>query len=66
MSDTNELKRCAATVTRCGQPVSKTEFVDWFPNDEEARAGYREIMEDQGAKVVRVEIAEGRATVEIA
>lgn len=35
-------------------------FSDFFRNDEEAKAGLREIMEEQGYTVDRVEIKEGR------
>jgi hypothetical protein len=33
-----------------------SEYVDWFTDDDAAKAGYRELMEEQGYKVKSVTI----------
>lgn len=40
-------------------------YVDWFTDDDDARATYRVIMEEQGYKVNAVTIKNGMAIVEI-
>lgn len=50
-----ELKRYAARVSKNGQ-VFGGEYVDWFTDDDDARATYRVIMEQQGYKVKSVTI----------
>jgi len=42
-----ELKRYVGRVMHNGVLVG-SEYVDWFIDDDHARAGYREIMEEQG------------------
>lgn len=39
-----------------GSPASRTEFSDWFADDEAARVGFVEILREQGYCVARVEI----------
>jgi hypothetical protein len=59
-----ELKRYVARVI--GRDGSKSsEYVDWFSSDDEARAGYRSIMEAQGYVVKSVAVGNQSATVEI-
>lgn len=48
-----ELKRYVGRVTHNGAVISR-EYVDWFMDDDDARAGYRVIMEEQGYKVKSV------------
>ena len=50
-----ELKRYVGRVARNGVVISG-EYVDWFTDDEDARVGYRTIMEQQGYKVKSVAI----------
>ena len=50
-----ELKRYAGRVSRNGV-VFGTEYVDWFTDDDDARATYRVIIEEQGYKVQSVTI----------
>jgi len=50
-----ELKRYVGRVSRNGVVISG-EYVDWFTDDDHARAGYRVIMEQQGYKVKSVTI----------
>ncbi len=49
------LKKYVAIVQRNGSR-QKTEYVDWFRNDNAASDGYRQIMHDIGYKVLNVEI----------
>ena len=39
-----------------GSRATSTEYSDWFANDDAARAGFLEIMTEQGYKVQSVEI----------
>ena len=48
-----ERKRYLGRVCQNGVVVSG-EYVDWFTDDDDARAGYRFIMEGQGYKVKSV------------
>jgi hypothetical protein len=41
------------------------EYVDWFVDDEAAKAGYRLMLEAQGYSVSEVRIENGTATVDI-
>jgi hypothetical protein len=50
-----DLKRYVGRVSHNGKVISG-EYVDWFTDDDDARAGYREIMEEQGYKVKSVTI----------
>ena len=50
-----ELKRYVGRVSQGGVFVG-SEYVDWFADDDDARAGYRAIMEQQGYKVKSVTI----------
>ena len=50
-----ELKRYTGRVSRNGVVIG-SEYVDWFTDDDDARAGYRVIMEEQGYKVKSVTI----------
>jgi hypothetical protein len=50
-----ELKRYVGRVLFKGKLVG-SEYVDWFTDDDDARAGYRVIMEEQGYKVKSVTI----------
>lgn len=50
-----ELKRYVGRVTRNGAAVG-SEYVDWFKNDDDARSGYRALMEEQGYTVKSVTI----------
>lgn len=43
-----------------------TEYADWFFDDDDAQAGYREIMKQQGYTVKSVTIENQTAVVEIA
>jgi hypothetical protein len=48
-----ELKRYVGRISHNGVLVG-SEYVDWFKTDEDAKTGYREIMEQQGFKVKSV------------
>lgn len=50
-----ELKRYVGRVMQNGAVVGG-EYVDWFKDDDDARAGYRSLMEEQGYKVKSVTI----------
>ena len=50
-----ELKRYVGRVRHNGVLIG-SEYVDWFTDDDDARAGYRIIMEQQGYKVKVVTI----------
>jgi hypothetical protein len=50
-----QLKRYTGRVSRNGVLVG-SEYVDWFTDDDEARIGYRAIMEEQGYRVKSVTI----------
>ena len=50
-----ELKRYVGRVSQNGVVING-EYVDWFTDDENARVGYRIIMEQQGYKVKSVTI----------
>jgi hypothetical protein len=50
-----KLKRYVGRVSRNGALIS-SEYVDWFRDDDDARATYRVIMEQQGYKVKVVRI----------
>ena len=50
-----ELKRYVARVSRNGIVISR-EYVDWLTDDDDARSGYRVIMEEQGYKAKSVTI----------
>jgi hypothetical protein len=50
-----ELKRYVGRVSSNGAVIGH-EYVDWFADDDDARAGYRIIMEQQGYKVKSVTI----------
>jgi len=52
-----DLKRYAARVSRNGV-VFGAEYVDWFTDDDDARATYRVIMEQQGYTVKSFTIGE--------
>ena len=49
------LKRYVGRVFQKGVLIG-SEYVDWFTDDNDARIGYREIMEEQGYKVKSVTI----------
>ena len=51
----NKLKRYVGKVVHNGAVVGG-EYVDWFASDDEAREGYRAIMEGQRYKVKSVTI----------
>jgi hypothetical protein len=51
----SELKRYVGRVSRNGAVIS-SEYVDWFTDDDDARATYRIIMEEQGYEVKSVAI----------
>lgn len=53
--DQPTLKRYASRASRNGV-VFGSEYVDWFTDDDDARATYRVIMEEQGYKVKSVTI----------
>jgi hypothetical protein len=50
-----ELKRYLGRVSQNSIVISR-EYVDWFTDDDDARSGYRIIMEEQGYKVKSVTI----------
>ena len=50
-----ELKRYVGRVSHNGVVVG-SEYVDWFTDDDDARATYRVIMAEQGYKVTSVTI----------
>jgi hypothetical protein len=50
-----ELKRYVGRVSRNGAVIG-SEYMDWFTDDDDARATYRVIMEQQGYKVKSVRI----------
>ena len=50
-----ELRRYVGRVVQDGAFVG-SEYVDWFTDDDHARAGYQEIMREQGYKVKSVTI----------
>jgi hypothetical protein len=50
-----ELKRYVGRVSQNGAMISR-EYVEWFPDDDDARTNYRVIMEEQGYKVKSVTI----------
>ena len=52
---TPELKRYVGRVSHNGILVG-SEYVDWFTDDDDARATYRVIMAEQGYKVKSVTI----------
>jgi hypothetical protein len=59
-----ERKRYVGRVkTRNG--ILSDEYVDWFADDDDARATYRVIMEQQGYKVKSVTVENQNAIVEI-
>ena len=59
-----ELKRYVGRVKSRDGKLSG-EYVDWFTDDDDARATYRVIMEQQGYKVKTVTVENQTAIVEI-
>lgn len=59
-----ELKRYVGRVKSRDGKLS-SEYVDWFTDDDDARATYRVIMEQQGYKVKTVTVENQTAIVEI-
>lgn len=59
-----ELKRYVGRVKSSDGKLSG-EYVDWFTDDDDARATYRVIMEQQGYKVKTVTVENQTAIVEI-
>ena len=59
-----ELKRYVGRVKSRDGKLSG-EYVDWFTDDDDARATYRVIMEQQGYKVKTVSVENQIAIVEI-
>lgn len=64
MSATTELRPYTGVVKTPDGKLSSP-YTDWFLNDEDAKASYRVIMEQQGYEVLSVEIAGGLAIVTI-
>lgn len=60
----NELKRYVGKVKTADGKLSG-EYVDWFTDDDDARATYRVIMEQQGYTVKSVAVSNGTAIVEV-
>ncbi len=50
--------RYPAVVTFGGKQLVKTEFVDWFANDDAAKEGFAAIMREQGHEVLSVTIGD--------
>jgi len=59
-----ELKRYVGRV-KSRDGIVSGEYVDWFTDDDDARATYRVIMEQQGYKVKNVTVENQTAIVEI-
>lgn len=59
-----ELKRYKGRVKYADGTLSN-EYVDWFTDDDDARASYRAIMSEQGYEVKSVTIEGQTAIVEI-
>jgi hypothetical protein len=49
---------------KIGEVISG-EYVDWFIDDDDALAGYKAIMTEQGYTVKAITITDGRVLVEI-
>jgi len=60
---TPELKKYTGRVLINGRLSGN--YVDWFTDDDDARATYRVIMEEQGYKVKSVSVENGTAIVEV-
>jgi hypothetical protein len=60
----NELKSYVGRVKTADGKLSG-EYVDWFTDDDDARATYRVILEQQGYKVKSVTVSNNTAVVEV-